>query len=62
VQASLSAGGYTFNNFNFSYDKVGNLTTLQNTAQMPGSFPIAALGNAIGGRGPRPSPMATSTG
>jgi RHS repeat-associated protein len=48
VQATLPVG-YTFNNFNFSYDNVGNLTQLQNTAQMPGSFPIAALGNAIGG-------------
>jgi hypothetical protein len=48
VQATLPIG-YTFQNFNFTYDKVGNLTTLQNTAQMPGSFTAASLGNNIGG-------------
>src|SRR5712675_6867 len=34
VQATLPIG-YTFNNFNFTYDKVGNLLTLQNTARCP---------------------------
>src|SRR5262249_21631090 len=54
VQATLPIG-YTFNNFNFAYDNVGNLTQLQNTAQMPltfigGSTTLAtSLGNAIGG-------------
>jgi hypothetical protein len=48
VQATLPVG-YTFNNFNFSYDAVGNLTALQNTAQFPGSFTGGNLGNAIGG-------------
>src|SRR5215467_2534481 len=36
-------------NFNFSYDNIGNLTRLQNTAQPPGSFTGGNLGNAIGG-------------
>jgi YD repeat-containing protein len=48
VQATLPVG-YTFHNFNFTYDKVGNLTQLQNTAQMPGSFTGGSLGNNIGG-------------
>src|SRR5215831_7916298 len=48
VQATLPVG-YTFNNFNFTYDKVGNVTQLQNTAQPPGSFTAGGLGNAIGG-------------
>jgi RHS repeat-associated protein len=48
VQATLPIG-YTFHNFNFTYDKVGNLTQLQNTAQMPGSFTGGSLGNNIGG-------------
>jgi RHS repeat-associated protein len=48
VQATLPVG-YTFNNFNFSYDNVGNLAQLQNTAQPPGSFTAGNLGNAIGG-------------
>jgi hypothetical protein len=34
VQAKLPIG-YTFNNFNFTYDPVGNLTALRNTAQPP---------------------------
>src|SRR5262249_59539362 len=34
MQATLPVG-YTFNNFNFAYDKVGNLLTLQNTAHPP---------------------------
>src|SRR5262249_26414202 len=42
VQATLPVG-YTFNNFNFAYDKVGNLLTLQNTAKPPPT-------NSIGGR------------
>jgi len=49
VQGSLSAGGYMFHNFLFSYDNVGNLTQLQNNAQFPGSFAGGNLGNAIGG-------------
>jgi hypothetical protein len=49
VQASLSAGGYMFHNFTFSYDPVGNLLTLQNNVQYPGSFTGGNLGNAIGG-------------
>ncbi len=48
VQATL-AMGYTFNNFAFTYDPVGNLTQLQNNAQFPGSFTGGNLGNAIGG-------------
>jgi RHS repeat-associated protein len=54
VQATLPIG-YTFNNFNFTYDNVGNLLTLQNTAQMPLTFIgssttlATSLGNAIGG-------------
>jgi RHS repeat-associated protein len=48
VQATLPVG-YTFNNFNFTYDQVGNLTQLQNTAQPPLSFTAGGLGNAIGG-------------
>jgi hypothetical protein len=36
-QATLPIG-YTFNNFNFTYDQIGNLTGLQNTAQPPLSF------------------------
>jgi hypothetical protein len=48
VQATLPVG-YTFNNFNFTYDKVGNVTQLQNTAQPPGSFTGGSLGNDIGG-------------
>jgi hypothetical protein len=34
---------------NWAYDKVGNLTQLQNTAQPPLSFTAGSLGNAIGG-------------
>ena len=49
MQGSLSAGGYMFHNFLFSYDNVGNLTQLQNNAQFPGSFAGGNLGNAIGG-------------
>src|SRR5262249_56281861 len=41
VQATLPVG-YTFNKFNFAYDKVGNLLTLQNTAKPPPT-------NSIGG-------------
>ena len=41
MQATLPVG-YTFNNFNFAYDKVGNLLTLQNTAKPPPT-------NSIGG-------------
>jgi hypothetical protein len=48
VQATLPVG-YTFHNFNFTYDKVGNLTQMQNTALMPGSFTGGSLGNNIGG-------------
>jgi hypothetical protein len=48
VQATLPVG-YTFNNFNFSYDKVGNLLTLQNNVQPPLNFTGGSLGNAIGG-------------
>jgi hypothetical protein len=42
VQASLPNGGYTFHNFNFTYDPVGNLTQLQNNALRPAT-------NSIGG-------------
>ena len=42
VKASLPNGGYTFHNFNFTYDKVGNVTSLQNTALPPAT-------NSIGG-------------
>src|SRR5262249_4193895 len=48
VTATL-AMGYTFNNFAFTYDPVGNLTQLRNNAQFPGSFTGGNLGNAIGG-------------
>jgi hypothetical protein len=48
VQATLSIG-YTFHNFLFGYDAVGNLTRLQNQVQFPGSFTGGNLGNAIGG-------------
>jgi RHS repeat-associated protein len=42
--------GYTFNNFNFTYDPVGNLTQLQNNVQFPVDFGGGGiLGNAIGG-------------
>jgi len=34
VTATLPTG-YTFHNFNFTYDKVGNVTSLQNTALPP---------------------------
>jgi RHS repeat-associated protein len=40
VQASLPSGGYTFHNFIFSYDKVGNLTQLQNQVQPPPTHSI----------------------
>ena len=48
VKATL-AMGYTFNDFAFTYDPVGNLTQLRNNAQFPGSFTGGNLGNAIGG-------------
>jgi hypothetical protein len=48
VKATL-AMGYTFNDFAFTYDPVGNLTQLQNNAQFPGSFTGGNLGNDIGG-------------
>jgi len=48
LKATL-AMGYTFNDFAFTYDPVGNLKTLQNNAQFPGSFTGGNLGNAIGG-------------
>jgi RHS repeat-associated protein len=48
VKATLAIG-YTFNDFAFTYDNVGNLTRLQNNAQFPGSFTGGNLGNAIGG-------------
>jgi RHS repeat-associated protein len=48
VQATLPVG-YTFHNFLFSYDNVGNLTQLQNQVQFPGSFTGGNLGNAVGG-------------
>ena len=48
MQATLSVG-CTFHDLNFSYDNVGNLTQLQNTAQFPGSFTGGNLGNAICG-------------
>ena len=41
VTATLPVG-YTFNDFNFTYDKVGNLLTLQNTARRPAASPRAA--------------------
>jgi RHS repeat-associated protein len=49
---SVKAGlpnGYTFHDLVFSYDAVGNLTSLENKAIPPGSFPGPGLGNAIGG-------------
>jgi hypothetical protein len=61
VQATLPIG-YTFNNFNFTYDKVGNLLTLQNTAQMPGTSPRAVSATPSAGRGRRSSTTTTSTG
>jgi RHS repeat-associated protein len=48
VKASLP-NGYTFHDLAFTYDKVGNLTKLQNNAIPPGDFPGPGLGNAIGG-------------
>src|SRR5262249_40477191 len=48
MKATLAIG-YTFNDFAFSYDPVGNLTRLQKNAQFPGSFAGGNLGNAIGG-------------
>jgi RHS repeat-associated protein len=42
VQAALPNGGYTFHNFNFTYDPVGNLTQLQNNVLPPAK-------NSIGG-------------
>src|SRR5262249_27489505 len=60
--------GYTFNDFSFTYDPVGNLTQLQNNAQFPGSFTGGNLGNAIGGPWTKTYayddlyPLTTSTG
>jgi hypothetical protein len=48
VKATLAVG-YTFHDLAFSYDQVGNLTSLKNKATPPGSFPGPGLGNAIGG-------------
>ena len=48
VKASLP-NGYTFHDLAFTYDKVGNLTSLENKAIRPGDFPGPGLGNAIGG-------------
>jgi hypothetical protein len=48
VKASLP-NGYAFHDLAFTYDKVGNLTQLQNKAIQPGDFPGPGLGNAIGG-------------
>ena len=48
VQATLAVG-YRFHDFAFTYDAVGNLTSLENRALPPGSFPGPGLGNAIGG-------------
>jgi RHS repeat-associated protein len=42
IQASLPSGGYTFHNFFFTYDNVGNVTQLQNQVQAPPT-------NSIGG-------------
>jgi RHS repeat-associated protein len=48
VKASLP-NGYTFHDLAFTYDKVGNLTKLENNVIPPGDFPGPGLGNAIGG-------------
>jgi RHS repeat-associated protein len=48
VQASLAIG-YRFHDLAFAYDAVGNLTSLENRALPPGTFPGPGLGNAIGG-------------
>ncbi len=41
--------GYRFHDLAFAYDLVGNLTSLENRALPPGTFPGPGLGNAIGG-------------
>ena len=48
VQAALGIG-YRFHDLAFVYDAVGNLTSLENRALPPGTFPGPGLGNAIGG-------------
>ena len=48
VKASLAIG-YTFHDLAFAYDPVGNLTSLENRALPPGTFPGPGLGNSIGG-------------
>jgi RHS repeat-associated protein len=48
AQATLAIG-YRFHDLAFGYDAVGNLTSLENRALPPGTFPGPGLGNAIGG-------------